>query len=98
MRKLWREATNLFLKHPVLWLPTICVGLLNASLELLRRAVMTKVFYWLSTRPSLLGGAPAHVYGEVAYTRTFLISGLMEWSLRYVTICFDTVALVLTAA
>jgi hypothetical protein len=98
MRKLCREATNIFLKYPILWLPTICAGLLNASLELLRRAVATQVFYWLSTRPSLLGGAPLHVYGEVVYTRTFVISGLMEWSLRYVTICFDTVALVLTAA
>jgi hypothetical protein len=98
MKKLCREATNLFLEYPILWLPTICAGLLNASLELLRRAVTTQVFYWLSTRPSLLGGAPPHVYGEVASTRTFVISGLMEWSLRYVTICFDTVALVLTAA
>jgi hypothetical protein len=97
MRKLWREAANLFLKYPILWLPAVCAGLLNVSLELLRRAATTQVFYWLSTRPSLLGGAPVHVYGEVAYTRTFWISGLMEWSLRYLTICLDTVALVLTA-
>ena len=98
MRKLWREATNLFLKYPILWLPTICAGLLNASLELLRRAVTTQVFYWLSARPSLLGGAPVYVYSQVGRTRTFWISGLMEWLLRYVTICLDTVALVLTAA
>jgi hypothetical protein len=97
MRKLWREAANLFLKYPILWLPAVCAGLLNVSLELLRRAATTQVFYWLSTRPSLLGGAPVHVYGEVAYTRTFWISGLMEWSHRYLTICLDTVALVLTA-
>ena len=98
MRKLWREATNLFLKYPILWLPTICAGLLNAALELLRRPVTTQVFYWLSTRPSLLRGAPVYVYSEVARTRTFWISGVMEWSLRYVTIYLDTVALVLTAA
>jgi hypothetical protein len=44
------------------------------------------------------GGAPVHVYSEFAQTRTFWISGVMEWSLRYLTIGLDTFALVLTAA
>jgi hypothetical protein len=97
MRELWGKTAKLFLRYPILWLPYVCAGLLNGSFDLLRRAARTQVFYWLSTKPSVLGGAPVHIYSEAARARAFWISGVMEWSLRYLTIYLDTAALVLTA-
>jgi hypothetical protein len=97
MRELWGKTAKLFLRYPILWLPCVCAGLLNGSFDLLRRAARTQVFYWLSMKPSVLGGAPVHIYSEVVRARAFWISGVMEWSLRYLTIYFDTAALVVTA-
>jgi hypothetical protein len=97
MRALWGKTAKLLLRYPILWLPYVCADLLNRSFELVRRAASTQVLYWLSIESSVLGGTPSHLSSEVVLARAFWISGVMEWSLRYLTIYLDTAALVATA-
>ena len=98
MKELWRKTAKLFLNYPILWLPYLCACLLNSSLEMLRHAMRLWIFYWLSTRRSVLGGPPIQIDSDFAGTQAFWITGAMEWSLRYLFFCLDTLALVATAA
>lgn len=100
MKELWRKTTNLFLKYPILWLPFVCANLLNDSLRMLGRAADTRILLWLATttRGSVLGGSPVQIHSNIAPAQIAWISGLTEWSLRYLTACIGTVALVVTAA
>ena len=98
MKELWRKTAKLFLNYPILWLPYFCASLLNSSLEMLRHAMRLWIFYWLSTRRSVLGGPPIQIDSDFAGTQAFWITGAMEWSLRYLFFCLDTLALVATAA
>ena len=98
MKELWRNSAKLFLKYPILWLPYACVYLLDALLDILRRASFVPIIHWFSTSRSALSGAPLHAYSEAARAKAVWLSGAMQWSLRYVTICLDTAALLITVA
>jgi hypothetical protein len=100
VESLWRKTASLFLRHPILWLPFVCAHLLNASLDLLRRALVWRIVLWLSTstRRSVLGGAPVKIHSYIAPAQIAWTSGLTEWTLRYLTTCISTIALVVTAA
>lgn len=98
MKELWRNSAKLFLKYPILWLPYVCVYLLDASLDILRRASFVPIIHRFSTSRSALSGAFLHAYSEAAQVKAVWLSGAMQWSLRYVTICLGTVALLMTAA
>jgi hypothetical protein len=98
MKELWRKTAKLFLKYPILWLPYVCVHLLNASLDSLRHARVIWIYRWLTTGHSVLGSFPVQIYNSAATAKTAWISGLMQWSLLFLKICLDTVALVVTAA
>lgn len=97
MRQLWSKTAKLFLNYPILWLPYVCAQLLNASLNWLRRAA---VFHWLAmtTRRSVPGGISVPIYGSTASAKFAWVSGVTSWSLRYLTLCIEVVALVVTAA
>lgn len=82
MRDLWRKTAKLFLNYPILWLPYVCAHLLNGSLEWLRNAADMRIIQTYSST------AP----GEMAWLP------VLGWSIRYVTLCLDTVAVVATAA
>ena len=97
MKELWRKTANLFLHYPILWLPYVCAHLLNASVDFLQHAVFRWILRQPTTYHSVLGGAPIPIYGA-SLAKAAWGSVLMEWSLRYLTLCFDTVAIVLTAA
>jgi hypothetical protein len=81
MKGLWRKTAKLFLSYPVLWLPYVCAQLLNDSLYLLQSAADMRVIQ------THFATAPAMIAWLPA----------MDWGLRYLTLCIDTVALVVTA-
>jgi hypothetical protein len=98
MKELWRKTANLFLNYPILWLPYVCVHLLNASLDLLRHAAVVWIMRWPTTWRSVLGGAPVQIHSGTAAAKIAWFSGVMEWSIRYLTLFLYAVALVITAA
>lgn len=98
MQGLWRKTAKLFLKYPILWLPYVCAHLLNDALEMLRRSAVNRIFRWMTTWHSVLGGASVRSYGSAAHAKLAWTIGVTGWSLRYVTLCISAVALVITAA
>ncbi len=82
MRDLWRKTAKLFLSYPILWLPYVCAQLLTDSLEWLRNAAEMRVIQ------TYISTSPA----MIAWIP------VLRWSIRYVALCLETVALVATAA
>jgi hypothetical protein len=81
MKGLWRKTAKLFLNYPILWLPYICARLMDDSLHSLQHAADIRV-----------------IQNHFATARAMIAwLPVMDWGLRYLRLCIDTIALVATA-
>ena len=99
MQDLWRKTAELSREHPILWLPLVCVGLIDISLQWFKKAGTSAIVHSLTTGHSVLGGeVPTSNVNSTILAKVALLSGPLTWGSIFVQIFVYTAAFVLTAA
>ncbi len=96
MQRLWRKTADLFLKHPVIWLPYLGAHLLASGLTWLRTFASRRIIDWCPTLHSVLGAAYQNCGTETWGLKLTLVR-LLRAGFEYADHCIFTVELILIA-
>jgi len=97
MKDLWRKATELFWKYPILWLPLICAELSAFCLDRLDGFITKKIFDWFLGGRSLFSNDPlGPPLDGIAVWKATAASLPSRWAIYYLNLLLFSVAFVLT--
>lgn len=96
MNELLLQTRSLLVKHPVLWLPTLCAAALSYMWNQLGAIIVHGLLPWILTTHSALGGEVPDT-SPLRVVTSYAVSFLSKNSCQYADICCFVAAMLITA-
>jgi hypothetical protein len=98
MAELWRRASELFWKHPALWLPALGAAVLSFVADLFQRALLRQILLSHMYHSVLGGGVQPTPANLAALQQASIGSIVLTWGMNFIRILMYVCALVITSA